>query len=118
MSTVWPILLYGVIVLAIVGGMLLASHLLGERHRAPRRDVPYESGVSPSGTARVPYGAPYALVAVFFLLFDLEAAFLFAWAVAFRELGWAGFSVAGLFIVTLGVGLAYVWKEGGLEWTW
>lgn len=113
---IWPFVLYGGLVLLLVGGMLLGSHLLGERHWQPDRDIPYESGAQPTGSARLRYGAHYYLVGVFFILFDIEAVILFAWAIAFRELGWLGYFSATLFIVTLALGLAYVWKEEGLDW--
>ena len=113
----WPFFLYNGLVFVAVGAILLVSYLLGERHRARGRDIPYESGVNPTGTARLRYGAHFYPVAIFFILFDVEAAFLFAWAVAFKELGWAGYAEAALFIVVLFLGLVYVWKLGGLDWS-
>lgn len=101
----------------LIAAMIVLSYLLGERHRAPGRNHPYESGVQPTGSARIRYGAKYYLVGIFFILFDIEAAIIFAWAVAFRELGWAGYTVAALFIVTLALGLVYIWKLGGLDWS-
>lgn len=112
----WPIIAYGAIVLLLIAAMIVISHFLGERHRAPGRNQPYESGIQPTGSARLRYGAKYYLVAIFFIIFDVEAAILFGWAVAFRDLGWPGFAVALLFIVTLALGLIYVWKLGGLDW--
>jgi len=113
---IWPVLVYGGMVVALVAAMIVASHFLGQRHSLPRRDEPYESGIKPTGSARLRYGARYYLVGVFFLIFDVEAAILFGWAVAFRELGWTGYIGAVLFIATLGVGLVFVWKLGGLDW--
>ncbi len=113
---VWPIIVYGVLIFVLVGGILVLSYLLGERHRAPGRNQPYESGIQPTGSARVRYGAPYYLVGLFFVLFDIEAAFVFAWAVAARELGWPGYIAMVLFIATLVAGLVYVWKMGALDW--
>jgi len=113
---IWPIVIYGVLVLLLVGGMIALSYLIGPRHRAPGRNVPYESGIQPTGSARVRYGARYYLVALFFLLFDIEAAIVFAWAVAVYELGWQGYIVASLFVITLLLGLIYVWRLGGLDW--
>ncbi|HEY3352608.1 MAG TPA: NADH-quinone oxidoreductase subunit A [Polyangia bacterium] len=112
----WPVLVYAVLVLLLVAALVGGSYLLGERHRAPDRNLPYESGVVPFTSARVRFGAQYYLVGVFFILFDIEAVIVFAWAVAFRELGWAGYLSAAVFIVTLFLGLAYVWREGGLDW--
>jgi NADH-quinone oxidoreductase subunit A len=108
-------MLYGGLVLLGMAAANLISHLLGERHRAPGRDIPYESGITPTGTARLRYGAHFYPVGIFFILFDVEAVFLFAWAVAFRELAWAGYLAAALFIVTLLLGLVYIWKLGGLD---
>ena len=100
----------------IVFGMVALSYVLGERHNPPGRNQPYESGIQPTGSARLRYGVRYYLVAVFFILFDIEAVIVFAWAVAFRELGWPGYMAAALFIITLFLGLVYVWKLGGLSW--
>ncbi len=113
---IWPVVVYGGIVLVLVAGMILGSYLLGQRHATPARNTPYESGVEPTGSARLRYSAWYYLVGLFFILFDVEAAIIYAWAVAFRELGWAGYIEAALFIVTLALGLVYVWKLGGLDW--
>lgn len=115
--SVWPVVLYGVLVLILLAGMVILSYLLGERHRGRARNEPYESGIMPTGSARIRYGVRYYLLAVFFLLFDVEAAVLFAWAVAFREVGWIGYIEAVLFIVTLAAGLVYVWKLGGLDYS-
>lgn len=114
---VWPVLVYGGLVLLLVIGMIALSYVLGERHSNPARNEPYESGIEPTGSARVRYGIRYYLVALFFLLFDVEAAIVFAWAVAAKALGWAGYAVAVLFIATLVIGLLYAWKLGGLDWS-
>lgn len=96
--------------------MVVISYVLGQRHRQRRRNDPYESGIIPTGSARLRYGARYYLVGIFFILFDIEAAILFAWAVAFWELSWLGYLEVLLFIVTLAAGLVYIWKLGGLDW--
>ena len=114
---VWPVLAYGGMVLLLVAGIIVLSYLLGERHAAPGRNQPYESGIQPTGSARVRYGIKYYLVALFFLLFDVEVAIIFAWAAAARKLGWPGYALAVLFVATLAVGLVYVWKLGGLDWS-
>lgn len=114
---VWPVLAYGGLVLLLVVGMIVLSHFLGTRHHAPGRNQPYESGMQPTGSARVRYGIKYYLVALFFLLFDVEAAIIFGWVVAARKLGWSGYFLAVLFIATLAVGLVYAWKLGGLDWS-
>jgi NADH-quinone oxidoreductase subunit A len=113
---IWPILVYGGLVAVLVAGMIGLSYVLGERHAKPGRDIPYESGIQPMGSARIRYDVRYYLVGVFFILFDVESAIIFAWAVAARRLGWPGYFGAMLFILTLVVGLIYVWKLGGLDW--
>lgn len=116
-SLIWPIVAYGCISVFLIGTMVALSYLLGERHGAPARNKPYESGVEPTGSARLRYGAKYYLVGIFFILFDVEAAIIFAWAAAFRALGWAGYVTAALFIATLAAGLVYVWRLRGLDWS-
>ncbi len=115
-AIVWALAVYGAAVVLLVAAMVVISHFLGERHGGRACDQPYESGIDPTGSARLRYGARYYLVGIFFILFDVEAAIVFAWAVAFREVGWAGYLEAALFILTLAAGLAYVWKLGGLDW--
>jgi len=115
-TTIWPIIVYGGMAVFLVAAMVILSHLLGERHRAVARNEPYESGIPPTGSARLRYGAKYYLVGIFFMLFDVEVAILLAWAVAFYELGWAGYAAASLFIATLALGLVYIWKLGALDW--
>ncbi len=116
-AELWPFAVYSGLAVAVVGTILLLSHLLGERHRAPWRNTAYESGIKPTGTARLRYGIHFYPVGIFFMLFDVEALFLYAYAVAFRELGWAGYVEAALFIVVLFLGLAYIWMLGGLDWS-
>lgn len=111
---IWPVLTYGGMVIVLVVGMVVLSFFLGTRHSASGRNQPYESGIQPTESARVRYGISYYLIALFFLLFDVEVAIIFAWAVAARKLGWPGYGLAVLFIATLAVGLVYVWKLGGL----
>jgi NADH-quinone oxidoreductase subunit A len=103
-------------VILLVSGMIALSYVLGERHASPGRNRPYESGIEPTGTARLRYDSRYYLVGIFFILFDVEAIVIFSWAVAFRELGWSGYIVAALFILSLALGLVYIWKLGGLDW--
>jgi NADH-quinone oxidoreductase subunit A len=112
----WPLLLYFGLVLFVAGAMLGLSYLLGERHQAKSRGVPYESGMLPTGTARIRVSVKFYLIAVFFVIFDLEAVFLFAWAVGARELGWSGYTEAGIFALVLLAGLAYLWRLGALDW--
>lgn len=115
-SSSWALLAYAALVVAVVAGMLGLSYVLGQRHHDGSTDDPYESGNIPTGSARLRIPIKYYLVAVFFVIFDLEAAFLFAWAVAVREAGWAGFFEASIFIGVLLVALAYLWRQGALDW--
>lgn len=108
--------LYAAVVIVLAAGMLLASYLLGERHRDVARGEPYESGVITTGTARGPLSIKFYIVAMLFVIFDLEIIFLFAWAVAASELGWIGFAEVAVFVGVLVAGLAYLWHEGALDW--
>jgi NADH-quinone oxidoreductase subunit A len=103
-------------VLVFIVAMLAASAWVGQRRPSLEKTRAYESGVIPTGSARLKYPVPFYLVAIFFLLFDIEGAFIFSWAVAFRELGWEGWLQMTFFILLLLAGLAYVWKKGGLAW--
>lgn len=111
----WPLLLYAVAVIAIVGGMIGLSYLLGERHKAPETDDPFESGIETTGFARLRFSVHFYLVAMFFVIFDLEAAVIVAWAVAFKELGWPGYIAIAVFIGVLAAVLVYEWRIGALD---
>ncbi len=112
---VWPIAAYAGIVVLLVAFMLVSSWLLGERHEARSTGVPYEAGIPPTGSARVRFPAQYYLFAMFFAVFDLEAVFVFGWAIAGRELGWAGYATMLVFVAVLVAALAYLWGVGALE---
>ncbi len=114
--TVWPLVVYFVAVILIVAGMLALSSVLGERHREPATGAPYEAGILSEGTAQIRLSAKFYLVAMFFVIFDLEAVFIFLWAIAGRELGWAGYWEALVFIGVLCATLAYLWRVGALDW--
>jgi NADH-quinone oxidoreductase subunit A len=116
LTEVWPLVAYFLLVIALTGAVLLLSHVIGERHSAGAADEPFESGIVTVGLARLRLSAKFYLIAMFFVIFDVEAVFLFAWAVAFRELGWAGYIEAVIFIGVLGAALAYLWKLGALDW--
>lgn len=96
--------------------ILFLSSWLGEKKPNPEKLRPYESGVIPTGFARYRYPVPFYLVATFFLIFDVEAAFIFSWAVAFNSLGLVGWLHMTFFIVVLLISLIYIWMKGGLEW--
>jgi NADH-quinone oxidoreductase subunit A len=112
----WPLILYFGLALVVAAGMLILSHLLGERHHDRSTGEPYESGMPPTGSARLRVSAKFYLVAMFFVVFDLEAVFLFAWAVTFRTLGWAGYLEILIFVGVLLVALIYLWRAGALDW--
>jgi len=116
-AVLWPLAVYSGIVLLLAVMLLAASALLGERHHERATGLPYESGVASTGSARLRFGISFYLVAVFFVIFDLEAAFLFAWAVALREIGWAGYLEGLIFIGVLMAALGYLWRSGGLAFT-
>jgi NADH-quinone oxidoreductase subunit A len=116
MPLLWPALLYGAAVLTVVVGMVVTSYVLGERHRGRATGEPYESGVVASGSARLRISAKFYLVAMFFVIFDLESAFLFAWAICVRQAGWAGYVEALVFVAVLVAALAYLWRDGALDW--
>jgi NADH-quinone oxidoreductase subunit A len=112
----WPLVAYFALVLVLVTATLVVSYLLGPRHSEPATKEPYEGGIVSEGSARVRFSVRYYLVAMFFVVFDLEAVFLFAWAGAARELGWAGYYEVVLFIGVLGAALVYLWRVGALDW--
>jgi NADH-quinone oxidoreductase subunit A len=95
---------------------VVASQLLGPRVRTAEKLAPYECGVPPVGDARERQSVHFYLVAMVFLLFDIEVAFLFPWALALRDLGWAAYVQVVLFTVVLAAGYAYIWRKGLLEW--
>lgn len=112
----WPLVLYFLLALVVIGGMLTVSYLLGERHQDRSTGEPYESGIMPTGSARIRLSAKFYLVAMFFVIFDLEAVFIFAWAVAARDLGWIGYVEVLVFIAVLVAALVYLWRLGALDW--
>lgn len=112
----WPFAVYVLAVLAIAAGMIGISALLGERHREQATDEPYESGIAVTGSAQIRLPVQFYLIAMLFVIFDLEAVYLFAWAVAAPEAGWLGFGEMFIFIAVLFIALAYLWRVGALDW--
>lgn len=112
----WPLIVYTLIVLAVVGTMLGLSYVLGQRRRDRATNEPYESGIVSVGDAHFRISVHFYLTAILFIIFDLEAVFLFAWAIAVRETGWLGFAEALIFILILLAGLVYLYKTGALDW--
>ena len=95
---------------------IVLSGLLGPRKPTPEKAAPYECGMPPVGDARERQSVKFYLVAMIFLLFDIEVAFLYPWAMALRELGWPGFVQVVLFMALLLAGYVYVWRKGVLDW--
>ena len=114
--TIWPAVLYAVLVLVLAAAILILSAVLGERRKGPERSMPYESGIEPAGPLPRRLSVEFYQVALFFVIFDLEAVFIFAWAVNARRLGWTGYLELVVFVVLLFAGLVYLWKAGGLDW--
>ena len=103
-------------VFGLIGFMLGVSSLLGSKAFGRSKNEPFESGMLPTGGARLRLSAKFYLVAMLFVIFDVEALFLFAWAVSVRESGWAGLIEATVFIAILLAGLVYLWRVGALDW--
>jgi NADH-quinone oxidoreductase subunit A len=115
-SVYWPLGVYAGAVLVLIAAVLLLSYVLGSRHRERATGEPFESGVVSVGYGRLRYPAHFFLVAVFFVIFDLETVFVFAWAVSARAAGWAGYIEIMIFVGILLAALIYLWRAGALEW--
>jgi NADH-quinone oxidoreductase subunit A len=115
-AALWPLAVYLAAVAILVTVMITLSYVLGERHREKQTAEPYESGIVSTGTARMRFDIKFYLIAMFFVIFDLEAVFIFAWAVSIRETGWSGYAEMLVFIGILAAALAYLWRIGALEW--
>ncbi len=111
-----PIFLILGFVIANAIGMLLFSDILSPRRPTALKDSPYESGMPPLGGARERFSVKFYLIAMLFIVFDIEVVFLIPWGVAFRRLGLTGLVAMAIFILVLEVGHAYAWKRGALEW--
>ncbi|MCO6442279.1 MAG: NADH-quinone oxidoreductase subunit A [Nitrococcus mobilis] len=111
-----PLLLYALAVFGLVAGLLAVSYLLGERRSGRGRNEPFESGITPVGYGRFRISVYYYVIAMFFVIFDVEAVFIFAWAVAFRDLGWPGYAGLVVFVAILLAALFYEWRIGALDW--
>lgn len=112
----YHLLSYALVAICLIGGLLFAAWWLGAKTSAPGRDAPYESGILPDSSARLAWPVPFYLIAIFFIVFDVEAAFVFAWAVAWDLLGLPGLIQITVFILVLAAGLVWLWLKGGLEW--
>lgn len=111
----WPMLLYAGVVLFLLAAILTLSYILGQRHNERATGKPYEGGIEQAGSARIRFPAQFYLVAMLFVIFDVEAVFIMLWALGFYDLGWAGYAGAALFIGQLVVVLIYEWSIGALN---
>lgn len=114
-APLWPLFLYGLIVLSLVGAMLGISYVLGQHHKDRATADPYEGGILSAGSARIRFSSQFYLVAMLFVIFDVETIFIFSWAIAFRELGWYGYAGVIVFLILLLVVLIYEWRAGALD---
>lgn len=112
----WSFAVFALAVFGIAFIMLAVSWLLGGRSHGQARNEPFESGVVSVGGGHMRFSAKFYLVAMFFVIFDLESVFLYAWAISARDDGWAGLVEAGVFILVLLGGLVYIWRLRGLDW--
>ncbi len=113
----WPLLLFFALVIFLVVAMIGLSYFLGQRHSGLGTGQPYESGMIATGSARLRFDVKFYLNAMFFVVFDLEAAFIYAWAISMRQAGWAGYIEILVFIGILIASLIYLWKLGALDWS-
>ena len=111
-----PVLISLIVAGIVVSVMVFASTILGPRSRSAVKDQAFECGNPPSGNARARFSVKFDLVAILFIVFDVEVVFLYPWAVLFRQLGLFGFVEMLFFVLILTIGLVYVWKRGALEW--
>jgi NADH-quinone oxidoreductase subunit A len=116
LETYLPILVLICIALAFAMGSVVFSRLIGQKKPTAVKLAPYECGMPPVGSARDRVSVKFYIIAMLFIVFDIEAVFLYPWAVVFKRLGVFGFAEMGVFIAILLVGFAYVWKKGALEW--
>lgn len=114
-SPLWPFVVYTAAVLFLVVAQVVLSHFLGPRHSDRATGAPYESGIVSEGSARLRFSSTFYLVAVFFVVFDLESVFIITWAIGFRDLGWSGYFKIFVFTAILLASLVYLWRIGALE---
>jgi NADH-quinone oxidoreductase subunit A len=111
----WPFLLYGIAVVSLVGGILFISYFLGERHEEHATDEAYEGGILATGSAKLRFSVDFYILAIFFVIFDVEAAFILSWAVSIRAVGWTGYAAIATFIGVQLILFFYLWKTGALD---
>jgi NADH-quinone oxidoreductase subunit A len=116
-ETYFPVLVQIAIAVLVAAALVAISYLIGKRVKDRVKDSPYECGIAPTGSARERFSVKFYLVGIVFILFDIEAVFLYPWAVVYRELKMFAFVEMLLFIVLVLVGFFYVWKKGALDWS-
>lgn len=116
MGGLMPLLIFAGLVLVIGLSMLLANRLIAIRKPFPEKLIAYECGIDPSGDTKGPFKVKFYLIALIFLIFDVEVVFLYPWAVVFEELSWFGFVEIFIFVVMLFAAYLYALSEGGLKW--
>ncbi len=112
----FPVLVQALVAMALAAGLLSASFVLGKRVRNRVKDIPYESGITPTGDARQRFSVKFYLVAMLFIVFDIEAIFLYPWVVVYRELKMLAFVEMLVFAILILSGFFYIWKKGALDW--
>jgi NADH-quinone oxidoreductase subunit A len=112
-----PILVHVLLVVALGAAMIGLSTWVGIKHPSREKLAPYECGMAPVGDARERFSISFYLVGMLFILFDVEAVFLYPWAVVYRSLGWFGFAEMSLYVAILLAGYVYIWKKGALDWS-
>ena len=113
----FPVLLQALVAMLLAAGLITVSYLLGKRVKNRVKDMPYESGIVPTGDARQRFSVKFYLVAMLFIVFDIEAIFLYPWAVVYRELLMPGFIEMLIFVILILSGFFYIWKKGALDWS-
>lgn len=113
----FPVLVQGIIAIGLATVLIALSYVLGKKVRNVVKDTPYESGITPTGDARQRFSVKFYLVAMLFILFDIEAIFLYPWAVVYRDLKFFGFVEMLIFVVLILSGFFYIWKKGALDWS-
>ena len=115
-AALWPLAVFFALAIILAVAIVSLSAVLGQRHRERTTDEPYESGIAPTGSARIRFDVKFYLMAMFFVIFDLEAVFIFAWANSARRLGWNGYMEILVFIGILALALFYLWRVGAIDW--
>ena len=113
----FPVLVQALLAMALAAGLLTASYIQGKKVRNRVKDMPYESGIVPTGDARSRFSVKFYLVGMLFILFDIEAIFLYPWVVVYRELKMFAFLEMLVFVILILSGFFYIWKKGALDWS-